>query len=97
VDEWDDEDFNWEEKNVKPEYASPCIVYRAILGSAERCSVILGSSLEQESKMFKVNSCFICKNPLNEACITCQCNQEANNQSQCKKVVGICNHCFHTQ
>ena len=41
ADEWDDEDFNWEEKNVKPGYARPCIVHRAILGSVERCSAIL--------------------------------------------------------
>ena len=59
--------------------------------------LFLAQAMAQESKMFKVNSCSICKNPLNEACITCQCNQEANDQSQCKKVVGICNHCFHTQ
>ena len=62
--------------------------------------LFLAQAMEQESKMFKVNSCSICKNPLNEACITCQSNQEVNDQSQCKKVVGvvgICNHCFHTQ
>ena len=41
ADEWDDEEFNWEEKNVKPGYARPCIVHRAILGSVERCSAIL--------------------------------------------------------
>ena len=41
ADEWDDEDFNWEEKNLKPGYARPCIVHRAILGSVERCSAIL--------------------------------------------------------
>ena len=41
ADEWDDEDFYWEEKNLKPGYARPCIVHRAILGSVERCSAIL--------------------------------------------------------
>ena len=40
-DEWDDEEFNWEEKELKPGYARPCIVHRAILGSVERCSAIL--------------------------------------------------------
>ena len=40
-DEWDDEVFNWEEKGLKPGYARPCIVHRAILGSVERCSAIL--------------------------------------------------------
>ena len=68
-------------------------------------------AIPQESKMFKVNSwstvtmwvyrdfgeiCSICKNPLNEACITCQSNQESNEAKDCRKVVGICNHCFHT-
>jgi threonyl-tRNA synthetase len=41
ADEWDDEEFNWKEKNLKPGYARPCIVHRAILGSVERCSAIL--------------------------------------------------------
>ena len=41
ADEWDDEVFNWEEKSLKPGYARPCIVHRAILGSVERCSAIL--------------------------------------------------------
>ena len=41
ADEWDDEVFNWEEKGLKPGYARPCIVHRAILGSVERCSAIL--------------------------------------------------------
>ena len=40
-DEWDDEPFNWDEKGLKPGYARPCIVHRAILGSVERCSAIL--------------------------------------------------------
>ena len=64
----------------------------------------------QESKMYKVlkwnavamwvydtvsDSCSICKNPLREACITCQANQEKFDTNACKKVVGKCNHCFH--
>ena len=40
-DEWDDDTFIWEEKGLKPGYARPCIVHRAILGSVERCSAIL--------------------------------------------------------
>ena len=40
-DEWDDDSFTWEEKGLKPGYARPCIVHRAILGSVERCSAIL--------------------------------------------------------
>lgn len=64
----------------------------------------------QESKMYKVlkwnavamwvydtisDSCSICKNPLREACITCQANQERFDTNACKKVIGKCNHCFH--
>ena len=41
ADEWDEEEFNWEEKGIKPGYARPCILHRAILGSVERCSAIL--------------------------------------------------------
>lgn len=41
------------------------------------------------------DTCSICKNPLNEACLTCQANQENFDVSKCKKVVGQCNHCFH--
>lgn len=65
---------------------------------------------ESESKNYKVlkwnavaiwgydavsDNCSICKNPLREACITCQANLEKFESQQCKKVVGKCNHCFH--
>ena len=68
------------------------------------------SESEQTSKMYKVlnwnavamwvynnlgDTCSICNNPLNEACLSCQANQENFDPSQCKKVVGQCNHCFH--
>jgi RING-box protein 1 len=64
----------------------------------------------QDSKMYKVlkcnavamwvydsvtDSCSICKNPLREACIKCQADQETFDQNKCKKVVGKCNHCYH--
>ena len=69
------------------------------------------AKIPQESKMFKLlqwntvtmwvygdigETCSICKNPLNEACITCQSNQENNEAGKCQKVIGLCNHCFHT-
>ena len=41
------------------------------------------------------DTCSICKNPLNEACINCQANPENYEPGQCKKVLGQCNHCFH--
>lgn len=68
-------------------------------------------SNKQDSKMFQITKwnavamwtynsvgdvCSICKNPLNETCITCQGNQEKVQPSQCKKVIGQCNHCFHS-
>jgi threonyl-tRNA synthetase len=40
-DEWDDEEFIWEEQQLKPGFKRPCIVHRAILGSVERCLAIL--------------------------------------------------------
>ena len=40
-DQWDDEEFIWEEQDIKPGYKRPCIVHRAILGSVERCMAIL--------------------------------------------------------
>lgn len=66
--------------------------------------------VDQESKLYKIlkwnavaiwvpdnvyDTCSICKNPLREACITCQANQENFESNQCKKVIGKCNHCFH--
>jgi RING-box protein 1 len=66
---------------------------------------------DQDSKMYKVlkwnavamwvydtisDCCAICKNSLREACITCQGNPEVFDTNQCKKVVGRCNHCFHS-
>ena len=66
---------------------------------------------QQESKMFKVlkwnaiaqwnydtvsDTCGICKNSIREACINCQANQEKFDTNNCKKVVGKCNHSFHT-
>ena len=53
VDEWDDEEFNWEEKGLKPGYARPCIVHRAILGSVERCSA-LEISLDLQRRRFYI-------------------------------------------
>ncbi len=40
-DEWDDEVFTWQEHPVKPGYARPVIIHRAILGSVERLIAIL--------------------------------------------------------
>ena len=68
------------------------------------------SSLTEQSNFFKVMSwnavamwvynnlgdtCSICKNPLNEPCLSCQANQDNIQPNQCKKVVGRCSHCFH--
>ena len=67
--------------------------------------------IPQESKMFKLlqwntvamwayggigETCAICKNPINEACITCQGDQENNENKKCPKTIGICNHAFHS-
>ena len=67
-------------------------------------------SIVEDSKKFKVlswntvamwvynnlgDTCSICKNALNEACINCQANPENYDPNNCKKVVGQCNHCFH--
>ncbi len=67
-------------------------------------------SMVEDSKKFKVlswntvamwvynnlgDTCSICKNALNEACINCQANPENYDPNNCKKVVGQCNHCFH--
>jgi len=41
ADEWDDEDFEWKEEPLRPGYARPVIVHRAILGSVERFMAIL--------------------------------------------------------
>jgi threonyl-tRNA synthetase len=40
-DEYDEEDFVWEEPQLKPGYKRPVIVHRAILGSCERLMAIL--------------------------------------------------------
>ena len=40
-DEWDDDDFEWKEQPLKPGFARPVIVHRAILGSVERFMAIL--------------------------------------------------------
>jgi RING-box protein 1 len=40
-------------------------------------------------------TCGICKNPLNESCITCNANQENLDERKCQKVTGKCNHSFH--
>lgn len=67
-------------------------------------------SEEEPSKMFKITSwntvamwafnntcdtCAICRSTIREPCIKCQANQESLDQSQCKKVIGACNHAFH--
>jgi len=40
-DEWDPEDYEWHEQEIKKGYARPVIVHRAILGSVERFMAIL--------------------------------------------------------
>lgn len=40
--------------------------------------------------------CGICRSALSEGCIECQANQESINVIQCQKVVGKCNHSFHS-
>lgn len=41
------------------------------------------------------DTCSICKNSLNEACINCQSNQDDNDIKDCRKVIGKCNHTYH--
>jgi len=41
ADEYDSEDFIWKEQAVKPGFARPVMVHRAILGSVERFMAIL--------------------------------------------------------
>ena len=41
ADDYDDEDFEWKEHALKPGYARPVMVHRAILGSVERFMAIL--------------------------------------------------------
>lgn len=40
-DEFDDEEFEWKEQPLRPGYARPVIVHRAVLGSVERFLAIL--------------------------------------------------------
>ena len=40
--------------------------------------------------------CSICKNPLRETCLICQANPENNAVDKCRKVLGQCNHSFHS-
>lgn len=40
-DEWDEHDFEWKEHPLKPGFARPIMVHRAILGSVERFMAIL--------------------------------------------------------
>lgn len=40
-DEWDDHEFEWKEQHVKPGFARPVMIHRAILGSVERFMAIL--------------------------------------------------------
>jgi threonyl-tRNA synthetase len=40
-DELDEEDFTWQEHHLKPGFARPVIIHRAILGSVERFVAIL--------------------------------------------------------
>lgn len=41
ADEYEDEDFEWKEQPLKPGFARPVIIHRAILGSVERFMAIL--------------------------------------------------------
>ena len=41
ADENDDEDFEWKEQPLKPGFARPVIIHRAVLGSIERFMAIL--------------------------------------------------------
>jgi threonyl-tRNA synthetase len=41
ADDYDDVDFEWKEHALKPGYARPVMVHRAILGSVERFMAIL--------------------------------------------------------
>jgi len=41
ADEFDEQDFEWKEQHVKPGFARPVMIHRAILGSVERFMAIL--------------------------------------------------------
>jgi len=41
ADEYDPEDFEWKEQPLRPGYARPVMVHRAVLGSVERFMAIL--------------------------------------------------------
>ena len=43
-----------------------------------------------------IDTCCICKLRLTEDCITCQSRQNEIERNQCQKVVGRCNHCYHS-
>src|SRR5690349_421236 len=42
-----------------------------------------------------VENCGICRNPIREACIRCQGDQENLENVKCPKVLGRCHHIFH--
>ena len=41
ADEYDEDDFEWKEQPLKPGFARPVMIHRAILGSVERFMAIL--------------------------------------------------------
>ena len=43
-----------------------------------------------------IDTCSICKLGLTENCIICQSNITDGEQKKCQKVVGRCNHCYHS-
>jgi RING-box protein 1 len=43
-----------------------------------------------------IDTCSICKLGITEDCILCQSNRNESSNQRCTKVVGRCNHCYHS-
>ena len=64
-DENDDEDYEWKEQPLKPGFARPVIIHRAVLGSVERFMAILIEHLGGKWPFFlSQRQCIIC--PISE-------------------------------
>jgi RING-box protein 1 len=42
------------------------------------------------------DTCAICRNPIREACVMCQANDQGLEMLKCQKTLGKCGHCFHS-
>lgn len=64
-DKMDDEKFVWQEQELKPGFARPVMIHRAILGSIERC---IGTLIEQKAAKlpFFISPRQVCILPISE-------------------------------